>query len=452
VPSSSTPDRLDRPFLDPLFDRLFPPLPAGVHWGLERMEGALSELGNPERRSPSIHVGGTNGKGSVASTIASVLRRRGLRVGLYTSPHLCSLTERFQIDGRPADPEVLTAVADDVRGVILGHGLTFFEACTVLAFQYFARENVEVQVVEVGLGGRLDATNVLRPRVSVLTNVDLDHADFLGDTKEAIAAEKAGILKPDVPAVTAEADPGPLAVFRRRAGEVGAPLTVLDPAEITGLVVEHDRTLLELETAPWGPLSLQTPLVGAHQAVNAALAVRALECLPDGLRPRSGPEVVEGVATVEWPGRDQIRVVHGVEWLFDVAHNTAGVLSLVRVLDGIDLPSPRVALIGVLGDKRWDEMLPPLLARVDGAILTQPPSAPSQRRWEPREAALQAENDLKDRGIEAPWVRVEPEFESALGAARDAAPGGTVIVTGSCHTVGDALRSLELEPFPDPGG
>jgi dihydrofolate synthase/folylpolyglutamate synthase len=415
------------------------------------MELALADLGHPERRAPAIHIGGTNGKGSVASTIASVLRRRGLRVGLYTSPHLCSLTERFQVDGRPADPESLVAVADEVRGVVLDHGLTFFEACTVLAFRHFAREAVEVQVVEVGLGGRLDATNVLRPEVSVLTNVDMDHADFLGDTKEAIAAEKAGILKPGVPAVTVETAPGPLAVFRSRAREVGAPLTVLDPEkDIQGLRVEHDRTLLELETAPWGRLSLETPLVGAHQAANAALAVRALEQLPDPLRPRSGNEVVEGVASVQWPGRDQIRVVDETEWLFDVAHNTAGVLSLVRVIERIDLPSPRLALIGVLGDKSWDEMLPPLLARVDGAVLTQPPSAPSQRRWDPQEASVRARGALLEGGANTPWIRVEPDFERALASVRKEGKGGTVIVTGSCHTVGDALRSLDLEPFPDP--
>lgn len=448
---SATPDRLDRPFLDPLFDRLFPPLPAGVHWGLERMQAALEELGHPERTAPSIHIGGTNGKGSVASTLASVLHGGGLRVGLYTSPHLCSLTERFQVDGRPADPRVLETVAEEVREIVVRHGLTFFEACTLLAFQYFARQRVEVQVIEVGLGGRLDATNVITPVVSVLTNVDMDHADFLGNTREAIAAEKAGILKPGVPAVTAEVDPGPLGVFRRRAEAVGAPLAVLDPArDIEGVAVEHDRTVLTVETVPWGRLTLETPLVGEHQAVNTALAVRALASLPESLRPRDAAQILDGVRSVQWPGRDQIRVVGGTEWLFDVAHNTAGVLSLVRVLRGIDLPGPRVALIGVLGDKTWDEMLPPLLEEVDGAVLTQPPSAPPARRWDPAEAAGRALSALHDRGVGGPWMRVEPDFGDALDIVSREAVGGTVIVTGSCHTVGDALGRLGLEPFPEP--
>jgi dihydrofolate synthase/folylpolyglutamate synthase len=415
------------------------------------MEAALDELGRPERAAPSLHIGGTNGKGSVASTLASVLHRGGLRVGLYTSPHLCSLTERFQVDGRPADPAVLEAVAAEVRGSVVRHGLTFFEACTVLAFQHFARQQVEVQVVEVGLGGRLDATNVITPKVSVLTNVDMDHADFLGDTREAIAAEKAGILKPGVPAVTAEVGPGPLGVFRRRAEAVGAPLTVLDPGrDIEAVAVEHDRTLLTVGTVHWGRLRLETPLVGEHQAVNAALAVRALELLPEPLRPRDAAQVLGGVRSVRWPGRDQIRVVNGTEWLFDVAHNTAGVHSLVRVVKGIDLPSPRIALIGVLGDKTWDEMLPPLLEEVQGAILTQPPSAPPSRRWDPAEAAGRVRSALRDRGVEPPWIRVQPDFADAVEAAGREADRGTVIVTGSCHTVGDALGHLGLEPFPEP--
>ncbi|MEJ2539346.1 MAG: Mur ligase family protein [Gemmatimonadota bacterium] len=440
---------MDRPFLDPLFDRLFPPLPSGVHWGLERMEAALAELGNPERCAPALHVGGTNGKGSVASTLASVLTRSGKRVGLYTSPHLCSLTERFQVDGRPASPRALERVAEEIRGTVVSHGLTFFEAATLLAFRYFQSEEVDVQVVEVGLGGRLDATNVICPQVSVLTNVALDHADFLGDTLEAIAGEKAGILKTGVPAVTAEVKPGPLGVFRRRARAVGAPLTELDPErEIRALEVTHDRTRFTVDTVPWGELQVDTPLVGEHQAVNAALAIRALEQLPEELRPASPVEVREGIRDVQWPGRDQIRVVEGTEWIFDVAHNTAGVRSLVRVLDGIGLPRPRVALLGVLGDKTWGEMLPPLLQRVDGAILTQPQSAPDGRRWDPREAARVVESALEPE--RRPWIRVETDFSRALDQARSASHGGTVVVTGSCHTVGDALRIMRLEPFPPP--
>jgi dihydrofolate synthase / folylpolyglutamate synthase len=443
-PSILTPDRLDRPFEDPLFDRLFPPLPAGVHWGLERVRGALASLGRPERAAPALHVGGTNGKGSVASTSASVLRASGLRVGLYTSPHLCSVRERFQVDGRPLDEERLVAYADEIRAVVSEHGLTFFEAATVLAFHAFAREVVDAQVVEVGLGGRLDATNVLEPVACAITNVALDHAEFLGDTLPAIAREKAGIFKPSVPAVTAESDPELVDLFREIASALDVPLTVLDPVrDLTDVEVARDHTAFSVDTGPWGRLRLVTPLVGRHQAVNAALAVRLLAHLPPGLRP--GVQAVQdGVSGVRWPGRDQIELVDGTTWILDVAHNTAGVASLVQVLDRLELPAPRVGVVGVLGDKDWRAMLPPLLARLDRAILTQPPSAPLARRWKPDEALHAVSGTGPGAGTP---VEVEPDFGVALERARAAAGSGTVVVTGSCHTVGDALLALDRVPF-----
>ncbi|MEK9500585.1 bifunctional folylpolyglutamate synthase/dihydrofolate synthase [Gaopeijia maritima] len=439
----AAPDRLDRPFNDPLFERLFPPLPAGVHWGLERVASALADLGHPERRAPALHVGGTNGKGSVASTCAAVLETAGRRTGLYTSPHLCSVRERFQVAGRPLSEARLVELADEIRPTVVAHGLTFFEAATVLAFHAFAAEGVEVQVIEVGLGGRLDATNVLVPAACALTNVALDHADFLGNTLEAIAREKAGIIKAGVPVVTAETAPELLAIFREVAEARGAPLTALDPAaELTEVEVERDHTAFTLDTSAWGALRLTTPLVGRHQAANAALAVQLLERLPEALRP-SAEQVKSGVASVRWPGRDQIEVIDGTTWLLDVAHNVAGIQSLVTVLDRLRLPEPRVAVVGVLGDKEWRRMLPPLLRRVERAVLTQPPSAPDTRRWDPDEA-MAALAGVADAG--AP-TSVEADFERALDRAREAAGRGTVVVTGSCHTVGDALRALGRVPF-----
>lgn len=439
----TAPDRLDRPFNDPLFDRLFPPLPAGVHWGLERVEAALGALGHPERRAPALHVGGTNGKGSVASTCASVLETAGLRTGLYTSPHLCSVRERFQVAGCPLSEERLVELADEIRSVVVTHGLTFFEAATVLAFHAFAAEEVDVQIIEVGLGGRLDATNVLEPVGCALTNVALDHADFLGDTLEAIAGEKAGIVKAGVPVVTAETTPALLDIFRQVTSARGAALIPLDPArDLADVEVALDRTVFTLNTETWGALRLTTPLVGRHQAANTALAVRLLEQLPARLRP-SADEVVRGVASVRWPGRDQVEVIDGVTWLFDVAHNVAGIDSLVTVLDRLSLPTPRIAVVGVLGDKEWRRMLPPILSRVDEAILTQPPSAPESRRWNPAEAMA----SLASAHAGMAPARVEVDFAAALEGARAAVGAGTVVVTGSCHTVGDALRALERVPF-----
>ena len=446
--AATTPDRLDLPVGDPLLRRLFPPLATGVRWGLERTRTALSDLGDPHLRYATVHVGGTNGKGSVASTIHAVLDADSgagaLRAGLYTSPHLCSATERFQIGGGPVTEEALLRYAGEVEDVVVERGLTFFEAMTVLGFHLFAREGAEVVVAEVGLGGRLDATNVVEPACCAVTNVALDHADYLGDTLPAIAREKAGIIKAGIPVVTAESDPELVEVLRRVAEERGAPFHRVDPeGDLSEVVVARDHTEVTVRTASWGTLRLRTPLVGRHQAVNAALAVATLDRLPGGLRPDAGA-VSAGVASVRWPGRDQVEVIDGRSWLLDVAHNTAGVRSLVDTLDRLALPGPTVALVGVLGDKDWHAMLPPLFARCDGAVLTVPPTAPEGRRWDPGAVA----GALRDTGS-GPGCPLEvvEDFGGALGRARRWAGEGTVVVTGSVHTVGGALRLLGRTPW-----
>ncbi|HZD03657.1 MAG TPA: Mur ligase family protein, partial [Longimicrobiales bacterium] len=344
----------------------------------------------------------------------------------------------------PVEEGRLLEAGAEVRGVVEEHALTFFEAATVLAFHLFADTAVDVAVAEVGLGGRLDATNVLTPAVTAITNVALDHAEYLGDTLPAIAREKAGIIKPGIPVVVAEADLGLVEIFRRTAARRGAPFHRLDPVrELRDVAVARDHTAFTLLTPTWGVLPLRTPLVGRHQAVNAALAVGALEHLPDALRP--GREaVVGGVAAVHWPGRDQIETVDGRTWLFDVAHNTAGMATLVDTLESLELPRPRVALLGVLGDKDWRAMLPPLLTRADTAWLTLPELGPPERRWDPEEVA----GTLGSRAGGSPCpIRVERDFRRALVRAREEAGRGTVVVTGSVYTVGSALRALGLSPF-----
>lgn len=440
APPPLAPERLDRPFSDPLVGRLFPPLATGVHWGLERTERALASLGDPHRSYATVHVGGTNGKGSVTSTVASILSRAGHRTGCYTSPHLCSFRERILVDGRPLAEDALLGYADDVRDAVVRFGLTFFEAVTVLAMHAFREEGVGIAALEVGLGGRLDATNVVRPEVTAVTNVAMDHADFLGDTLELIAREKAGIMKPGVPFATAEAAPDIRELLRALALERGSPFFVVEPPDADAVEIADDHTTLRLPTERWGELELRTPLVGLHQASNAALAVRVLEQLDERWRP-TAEQVVEGVAAVVYHGRDEVERIDGRTWLFDVAHNTAGILSLVDTIDRLELPRPLVALIGVLGDKDWHSMLPPLLSRVDAAFLTQPPSAPEERRWNPIEAA----NEVDELTV----VRVVEDFVAALGHAAERAEHGTVVVTGSVHTVGSAMPLLGLDPLSD---
>lgn len=434
------PERLDRPFADPLMGRLFPPLATGVHWGLERTVRALEAVGDPHRRFASVHIGGTNGKGSVAATVAAVLNESGRRAGCFTSPHLCSFRERIVIGGVALSEAELAERADEIRDVVVRFGLTFFEAVTVLGFHVFGRAEVDIAAVEVGLGGRLDATNVLTPQVSAVTNVALDHADYLGDTLAQIAREKAGIVKPGVPFATAETTPDLLATFERVAAERGAPFHPVDPGLARDMRVARDHTAFTLQTRSWGELRVRTPLVGLHQAANTALAVEVLERLPAGLRPERDA-VLRGVASVNHPGRDQIERIDGVTWLFDVAHNTAGIHSLVDTLDRLDLPRPLVALVGVLGDKDWRSMLPPLFSRADLAVLTQAPSAPPERRWDAAAAADAVQHVCS--------LRVEEDFVAAVARARQEAAEGTVVVTGSVHTVGSALHLLGKEPLPE---
>lgn len=430
-----------------LLDRLFPRLTGGIRWGLGRTRRLLRHVDDPHRAYPTIHIGGTNGKGSVAAVMESVLRHDGQRTGLYTSPHLIDFRERIQVDGRPIGEGELMAAARDLWPRIEEEAPSFFEAATVIAFHALARAAVDVAVVEVGMGGRLDATNVVAPVVTVITNVATDHAQYLGKDLPTIAAEKAGIIKRGVPVVTGEGDPAVLSVLERVARECGAPLHVVAPP-----VAELDirGTTAVLDTA-WGELSLRVPLAGAHQALNLAVAARALELLPPGLHP-SREAVVRGAGATRWPGRVQVEEREGVRWIFDVAHNAAGVQSLTASLAALQPGRPLVALIGVLGDKEWESMLPPLFDVVDRAILVEPPSAPAERRWDP--------DDILARLGSPGHVRVVRPFAAGLAAAAEAAAEatasaerpGTVVCTGSVHTVGDAMLALGIPPFPGDAG
>lgn len=433
-----TPDRLDGPLADPLASKLFGPLATGAHWGLERVFRALAALGDPHLACPVVHVGGTNGKGSVAMTVARVLTVDGRRAACYTSPHLCSVRERMLLCGVPFREQTLLALADRAGGAVRNHGLTFFEAMTVLAFLAFAEQGAEVSVVEVGLGGRLDATNVVRPEVAAITNIAMDHSEYLGDTLASIAVEKAGIVKSGSPLATAETRPGILALLAKAADRAGAPFSPLDPLSLAPVSVRLDGTAFSTDTETWGRMELTTPLVGRHQATNAALAARILDLLPETLRP-SAASVRRGMREVDYRGRNQVERLGGVTWLLDGAHNTAGMASLADTVTRLELPRPLVALVGVLGDKDWRSMLPQMLALVDAAVLTQPPSASPARRWSIPEARAAV--------AEITRISVEEDFEVALALARSLAEGGSVIVCGSVYTVGSALSRLGLEPL-----
>ncbi|HET9439126.1 MAG TPA: folylpolyglutamate synthase/dihydrofolate synthase family protein [Longimicrobiales bacterium] len=417
-----------------LVAELFPRLTGGIRWGLERTQELLASVGNPQDSYRSVHIAGTNGKGSVAATLGAILARTGGTVGLYSSPHLCTLRERFQVQQNALSEEVIVGAARRLWPAVQRLQPSFFEATTAIGLLAFAEVGIDLAVVEVGLGGRLDATNVIQPELTIITNIAFDHRDYLGDTLEAIAIEKAGIIKNGIPLLTAEQGFEALNVFRARAAQAYAPVHVLAPANVRDVAFDLRGTSL---TTHWRarPQTLRTPLIGRHQAVNTALAVRAAELLSVDL---DASHIQRGLAQIKWPGRMQIESVDAQCWVFDVAHNVAGVQALVECLALLPLPRPIVLVVGILGDKDWRAMLPPLFEAVDEVVLTVPPTAPAGRTWDPDQALVYA----GDRP-----VRVNRDFVAALEVAHARAGQGTVLVTGSFHTVGDALICLQRTPF-----
>lgn len=365
----------------------------------------LSSVGNPEGHFPSIHVGGTNGKGTTAALIAETLEGRGFRVGLYTSPHLVHVSERILVDGIPIGEEAFVSWGEALEPAAQSSCASFFEIVTAIAMSHFAASGVDVAVVEVGLGGRLDSTNVIDPVLSVITNVDLDHTEYLGDTLEDIAREKAGIAKPDRPLIIGE----PRAAWAERLAELGreagAVPTVVPPGE------EYD--------GPLGPS-------GTAQRRNARVAEIALAHLPDPFRPDQD-EIRRGFRSLRIPGRFDNRG----SWIFDVAHNRTAVDALVEYLSDLVPPRPLHALVGIMKDKDWQTMLRRVTDVVDRVWLTKPPSAPPARCWDPAEAHAALGRDR---------VSVEEDFDLALKAVQEGA--ASVLVTGSFHTVGDAMNRL----------
>ncbi|MES2124603.1 MAG: Mur ligase family protein [Gemmatimonadota bacterium] len=390
-----------------------------IKFGLDTTNRLLGALGEPQQFFPAVHIGGTNGKGSVSTLVAAALQASGLRVGLYTSPHLVSFCERIRVDGVPIPEAAVVGWTERMRASIEAFDATFFEASTAMAFAHFAAREVDIAVVEVGLGGRLDSTNVLRPLVSAVTHIALDHQKYLGESVEAIAAEKAGIAKPGVPFVIGERNPD-LATVLREAGAAAVSGTPEGGAFAPVMVGP---------TLEWtGRLGLR----GAHQRRNAAVAAAVLAALPDAFRP-SLEATAAGFALARLPGRLDRRG----KWLFDVAHNPDGMLALTGALQELKPPGPIHALVSILGDKAWPEMLVQLDQAIDVGILTVAPTADT-RRWDLGWLERWLADPDRPRA-RAQWSLV-PDFDEALRAAE--AGAGTVLVTGSFHTVGDVFEAL----------
>lgn len=384
-----------------------------IKFGLDTTRQLLARLGAPHRLIPTIHIGGTNGKGSVSTLVAEALREAGWRVGLYTSPHLVSFRERIRVDGVPITQEAVAAWTTLLKPEIEATQATFFEVSTVMAFADFAARGAEIAVIEVGLGGRLDSTNVVDPLVSAVTKVAMDHTKYLGDTLELIAKEKAGIAKSGVPFVVGETEPGVAAVLEEVATRAGAEVVrVADEAWWRG----------------------DLGLAGPHQRRNAAVAEVILRMLPDKYRPT--PEATaRGFAAARVEGRFDRRG----KWLFDVAHNPDGMRALTTAITEARFPRPVHALVSILGDKEWAPMLVELDRVIDKGVLTVAPTA-AGRGWT-TEWLTKWLHDPSRPPAHADW-HLELDFRKALADVQEGA--GTVLVTGSFHTVGDVLLALAL--------
>lgn len=418
--------------LEEALNFLFARTTGGFKFGLERTYALLDAVGNPHRAYPVIHVAGTNGKGSSLATAEALLLARGLRVGKYTSPHLVDFRERILVDRVPIDGDDVVEFVERWTPLVEQLGATFFEATTAMAFEAFAKAEVDVALIETGLGGRLDSTNVVDPIAAGVTTISWDHMEYLGHTLEAIAGEKAGIFKKGRPAVIGEGNPDIRDLLRERAIVAGA----------VPFVVPEEILVEEVEVSPSGTSAtfemlgerarVRTPLVGRHQAQNLAFTLALLHAAGPRYRFKLG-EVTAALRTLTLPGRFQRAGKH----IFDVAHNADGAEVLAETLRAVNPPRPLCAVFCALRDKEWEDMVATLAPVVDTFVLTNAPTAPASRAWDLKDVR----HLLARAGIRG---EIEPDFERALVRAEQSA---TIVVTGSFHTVGDAMTRLQVSPF-----
>jgi len=421
---------------------------------LAHMRVLLQALNHPELRFPSVLVAGTNGKGSTAATLASILRASGLKVGLYTSPHLMRLNERIRVNGEEITDDVFASLHGEVdraaellveRAELPWHP-SFFEMMTAIAFEHFGRERVELAVLEVGMGGRLDATNVVEPRVSVITDIALDHQKFLGDTVGEIAREKAGIIRRGGAVVTLPQQPAANDVIGNTILELGARavnavpyVPPVSPGSFEYLVPSTEqnssRFVYRYPLQVLGKqILVETPLVGRHQLRNVALAIAAaVELSQQGFGGITAKTIEDGTRETDWPGRFQVIAAHAgwPEMVIDVAHNPAGAWALRSAISQLYEDRPLIFVFGAMRDKAISEMAEVLFPLAERVVATRPDNPRSASPEEIQRAAVRT-------GVE---IEVVEDVEAALKRARELArPGTVLVVTGSIYLVGEVMR------------
>jgi dihydrofolate synthase/folylpolyglutamate synthase len=416
-------------------DYLYARTTGAFKFGLERTHALLAEMGDPHLAVPALHIAGTNGKGSSVATAEAILRAKGLRVARYTSPHLVDFRERIVVAGVPIAEREVVEFVDRWMDAVERIEASFFEATTAMAFVHFAAARADVSLIETGLGGRLDSTNVVQPLAAGVTSIGLDHTEYLGPTLASIAREKAGIFKPGVPAVIGEPSSEVAGWLASAAHDSGASAirVVAEETRIEDVEIDSTGTAFTLH-ALGESVRLRTPLVGQHQAANFAFTLLLLDAA--GVPMAATPEEARTAAeAIRLPGRFQ-RVGR---WIFDVAHNADGARTLAGTLATIPGHDGAVTvLLCVLADKDWREMMVALVPIAARFILTDSPTAPASRRWALDEVAAFANSLCVE-------IVVEPDFDAALECAKSFA--GETLVTGSFHTVGDAMARLQVSPL-----
>ena len=439
---------------------------------LAHMRVLLAALENPERRFPSVLIAGTNGKGSTAATLASILRASGLRTGLYTSPHLLRINERIQIDAEEIPDDRFALLHDLVdrtaerlveEGELPWHP-SFFEMLTAMAFEHFARSKVEIAVLEVGMGGRLDATNVVEPLLSVISDISLDHQKFLGNTLTEIAREKAGIIRPNGVVVTLPQSPEANnvigeAVLERNARAINAaqfvpPVTPkaekyaskllatehAHSTEASGMVARYPLQVMGRE------IVIETSLVGRHQLRNVALAVAAAEELHAQGFPVTAESIERGIREARWPGRFQV-IPAGTgqpEIILDVAHNPAGAWALRSALSSFYEGRRLILVFGAMRDKAIGEIAEILFPLAEIVIATMAQNPRSATVGEIRDAAARVQTDIEDSSdVASALERAQVVASDRNGRlAKGVQDRGVVVVTGSIYVVGEAMRAV----------
>ncbi|MGC2288925.1 MAG: folylpolyglutamate synthase/dihydrofolate synthase family protein [Thermoplasmata archaeon] len=425
----------------------------GAQPGLDVMQGLLEALDHPERRFPSIHVAGSKGKGSVSALTAGILTAAGFRTGLFTSPHLQSYRERIQIDRHPIDPGAVTHGIERIRSLavsLAGSGRiprppTFFEVTTALAFEWFAREHVDVAVIEVGLGGRLDATNVLPAKVGVITTIELEHTEVLGPTLTHVAYEKSGILHPGMRLVVGEAKEEPLREITRVAGSQGVPIWRLEKElRLSNRVLSAHGQKMDITTPHRELTGVEIPLLGNFQARNVVLAVAASDLFAQSVdRALTEEEIRKGLRSIEWRGRLELAAQRPPLFL-DVAHTPesarAVAQSLVELFPFAE-PEASAIVFGCLQGKRFDEMFEPLSLLARTIVLAPIRSDRSAEVEELRRAARPR----------FPRVVIARSAAEGLQLARVATRAeGYTVALGSDYLVGELLNALEGTPVDEP--